>query len=685
MDDGARGPIPPDLEAEGDGAEAAGRLRRLARARLQGGVAYVVVSALAFLLLAQVAPPGPTALLFCLLWGLDAAERTTLRRLQHAPPHRLADAAAARRAFAAGALNALAISVGLWLIWRDGGDDARPVVTAMLFCQAVYGALAYAPHPALNLLRQGALITALGAIELGTLAARWPDLGPATLGDLGSGAMTAVMLGIIFVHMHAQTQRRDRALRELREARREAERRSRTLEQVRDSAEQAALHDALTGLPNRRYLERRMADLAASDDPEAPAELAMLLIDLDRFKGINDTLGHDAGDAVLRRMADILRDSVREGDFVARLGGDEFVVLLPSDPDGRAADSLARRLIAAARAPVPYGDQLCRFGASVGLARAPRSEARLDTLLVRADIALYRAKARGRGRAERFSEALQAEVVAARRLGDDILRGLEAGEFAPFHQPVLHAADGTVAAVEAVARWRHPERGLLGPGAFLEAAAETGALAEIDRAILARALADRAGWAAAGLAPPPLSVNVSAARLADPDLAEEVAAARLPPGALIFELGDAAGAAAADERVRWTLDRLTGLGVELEVDDFGVGPISVAALAALGARRIKVDRRFVAPLTEAPERRALVAALVDLARSLGLGVVAEGVETEAQAEILRAMGCERLQGYAFAPPMSADRLADWLRARPAAAPAPALTPAEAAYIRAARI
>lgn len=684
-----------DATRQGDSASAGccgdpASLRRHAALRSGAPLAYAIGFGCAAALLLSVAPASIVLPVLLAAAAAEVIERRVLRRLSGWGPDQFSGSGALLRVRLSGLANTAVVTLGLLLIWRAGGPGSAPLVAAMALCLSVYTALANVNVPCLHGVRQTAMLGIVAVVNVAPLAAEWRSPPALATSQAIASLMLVVMLAVIYFYMHVINQRRGAGVAALRAARSEAEARLAQLERVRRDAETAAMHDALTGMANRRYLARHLEDIGAAD--EGPAEIALLLIDLDRFKAINDTLGHAAGDAVLREISDRLRAALVPGAFAARIGGDEFVIVLASDRVRDAADRLADRVIEAARRPVPFDDQLCRLGASVGVAVTPRPEAQLDRLLSAADLALYRAKARGRSRTEHFSPALHLEMVEARRLGDDILRGLEADEFLPHHQPVIDAASGAVAAVEAMARWAHPDRGLLSPSAFLTAAAEIGALAEIDRIVMRRALEDRAGWAAAGLVPPSLSVNVSAARLAEPDLAAEVAAAALPPGALVFELGEAADAAVRDERVRWTLDRLAELGVETEVDDFGAGAASAATLALLRPRRVKIDRSFVAPMLETPARRALVAALADLGRSLGLGVTAEGVETRAHAEALRALGCSRLQGYAFAPPMSAAAMADWLHRDAAAGGADpgaeavraTLTPPGAAYIRTAR-
>jgi diguanylate cyclase (GGDEF)-like protein len=300
------------------------------------------------------------------------------------------------------------------------------------------------------------------------------------------------------------------------------EARNRDLETAQKRIEYNALHDSLTGLANRRYLDD-MLNEHASKFQRGEEVAGLLHIDLDRFKQINDTLGHAAGDAMLVHAAQVLRRNTRPGDFVARVGGDEFVVLClrpTGDEEGntRYLASLANRIIDEMQQPVGYEGHECRFGVSIGIASDADSMADPRRLLVNADIALYRAKSRGRNRYQFFNDALQAEITSTKRIADEILSGIERGEFIAHYQPQFDASTLEVVGVEALARWRHPTQGLLPPAAFMKIAEELNVVDTIDRMILEQTLLDLAAWRAAGLPIPKASVNVSARRLRDEEL-----------------------------------------------------------------------------------------------------------------------------------------------------------------------
>ena len=640
-------------------------LRRHGRARGGMKAVFVAVAATTFLLSLQIAPAAACVAALGAALLAESAERLALGVMARWPARRRGRPWALRLAAALGIMNTLVLAGCLAALAEAGGPAAAPLVAAAALSLSASMALVHLEMPRLNLMRQAAML----AVVLASWAQEAAADVPGARLTLAAIVMLAAILAIIYAHLHSQAERRRRIQAELFRARREAERRSETLERVRDAAERESLHDPLTGLPNRRYLEQTLARLECRGElpPPEARHLAVLVVDLDRFKAINDTLGHDAGDHVLRRMADVMRDSVREGDFVARTGGDEFVILAPCGRARSVAEGIARRLIERAREPVDYRGHACRLGATVGIAMGPRLGLDARRLIAQADIALYRAKRLGRGRAEFFSQKLQRAMAAERRLADDIFRGLEAGEFAPFYQPQLRAGDLSVFGLEAVARWRHPHRGVLPPGAFLTAASEAGALAEIDRMILHRVLVDREALAARGTPPPRMSVNAGVARLTDPKLAAELARAGLPPGALAMELSDVQDLTKDEEALRWAMERLAGLGVDVDLAGFGCGPATVGTLARLRPRRLKLDRRLGCAAADAPERRRMLRAVVELADALGVGVIAEGVETPEQMRMMREIGCEALQGFAIAAPMCLDGVERWLEARGAGA------------------
>ena len=422
----------------------------------------------------------------------------------------------------------------------------------------------------------------------------------------------------------------------------------------------AALHDPLTGLPNRRYLDEKLAGYAEASRRDGTS-LAVLQVDLDRFKQINETLGHAAGDAVLRHVAGVLLHSVTAADFVARVSGDEFVLVCVGSELG-AIETLARRLIAELERPLVFQGRECWFGASIGIAASGGAQARPDELLVNADIALYRAKKLGRGSHAFFSTEMQREIVRYKATSDGVLAGLKRGEFVPYYQPQISADSAEIVGVEALARWRHPVEGILPPSRFLQVADDLGVSDALDRAILEHAIADYRRWQAAGVTVPKLSVNVSARRLLDRDLIRSVSQLDLPSGVLSFELLESVFLDEVDETIAWNIDMLKEVGIDIELDDFGSGHASIVGLVKLGPDAIKIDRELVTSITVDQTRCALVRSIVEICRSLGTRVVAEGVETAAQADLLHSLGCDALQGYHFAKPMPADALVQFFRA-----------------------
>ena len=313
------------------------------------------------------------------------------------------------------------------------------------------------------------------------------------------------------------------------------EARNAELEAARADIEYNSLHDFLTRLPNRMYLERALAEHAARC-AKSGGGVALLQVDLDGFKQINDTLGHSAGDAMLVHTAETISRHLRSGDFVARTGGDEFVVVCTADEGVAGLDELARRIIEDVSRPIVHDGHECRLGMSIGIASAYGADVGRQRLLIDADLALYRAKSLGRNRFEFYTAALQAEIVNAKRVGDSIIGGLERHEFIPYFQPQVDSRSHEIVGVEALARWRHPTRGVLAPAEFIEIAEELAVIAAIDRAVLEGALACHRRWRVEGLQPPRLSVNVSLRRLHEEGLIDTLAALDIAPGELSFEL-----------------------------------------------------------------------------------------------------------------------------------------------------
>ena len=434
---------------------------------------------------------------------------------------------------------------------------------------------------------------------------------------------------------------------------------------VRAEAQRAlahqALHDALTGLPNRVLLDDRIKQ-ALTRAARQEGRVAVLLMDLDEFKVINDGLGHLAGDEVLVEVAHRLVGCVRPEDTVARFGGDEFVIVCEV-ADAVVATTLGERTLTALQAPFRVQDMDIVVTASIGLVVAD-SGATPDELLRDADAAMYHAKDRGRSRIEMFDHDLRDRAASKLQSAIELRGALEHGELEVFYQPIVAIADARPLGVEALVRWRHPARGLVSPAEFIPLAEETGMIVPIGLWVLQEALRQRAEWEAELPlhAPLRLSVNLSARQLSEPELLDNITAALsthgTDPSSLILEITESVLMHDSDSLS--TLNAIHDLGVALHVDDFGTGYSSLAYLKTLPVDVLKIDRAFVDGLGTDADDHAIVTAVIALARALSLGVVAEGVETETQLEVLRELGCDEGQGYLFARPMPYDELTDWI-------------------------
>ena len=416
-----------------------------------------------------------------------------------------------------------------------------------------------------------------------------------------------------------------------------------------------ALHDPLTGLANRTLLRDHLQGALARAS-RRPGTLAVLFLDLDRFKLVNDSLGHDAGDQLLREVAARLQALVRAGDTVARLGGDEFVVLTEDLVDLDEPVRLARRIKEAFTAPVAIGASEVFTSASIGIAVADH-DSDADGLLRDADAAMYLAKARGRDRYERFDEGLRTEATQKLQMENTLRRSMEVDGLRVHYQPEVDLATGRVVGMEALARWEHPVLGLLDAGAFIELAEETGLIVDLGTWVLHEACRQAGRWRAERAEPFAVRVNLSARQLVQPDLVDVVVealhASALPASSLCLEITETA---LMDDPVLAlaVLDQLHALGVHLAIDDFGTGYSSLAYLKRFPVDVLKVDRSFVDGLGDDAEDTAIVTAVVSMSRALGLQVVAEGVETERQLDELRRLGCDRAQGFLFSPARPAD-------------------------------
>ena len=430
------------------------------------------------------------------------------------------------------------------------------------------------------------------------------------------------------------------------------------LERLTEDLRHLAFHDPLTGLANRALLGQRIEHSLTRRSRSPESATAVLVLDLDDFKTVNDTMGHDAGDRLLEQAADNLRRTCRTEDTVARLGGDEFAVLL-EDATPMSALAMAARLVRALQEPMPVEDRVMRPLASVGISLADREQDR-STLLAEADVAMYAAKAKGGNGYELFDPQQHASVLALHRLDRDVKEAQDRGELRLVYQPVMHLPTMQVVGVEALVRWDHPERGLVPPTEFIPLAEANGTIDRLGRWVLEQACRQRVAWAAERPDLPPLSmaVNVSPLQLADGDFAVDatriVRAAGLSPADVVLEVTESALAREGDLVAR--LFELRAAGFQIALDDFGTGYSALSQLRGLPLDIVKIDRSFVAGIAREPEEWALTTAIVRLANSLRKTTLAEGVELGAQLAHLRSLGCEHAQGYLFARPMPPEEL-----------------------------
>jgi len=435
-------------------------------------------------------------------------------------------------------------------------------------------------------------------------------------------------------------------------------------EQMRNENEHLALHDGLTRLPNRRYFDRHIdARLRAAEAGQGPRDCVLIQIDLDHFKHVNDTLGHEAGDQVLIRVADLLRHTLQADDFAARLGGDEFCLLLAPGTTEVRARTIVERLRRGLDEPLRYRGHPCRISASFGVVIADDMTDLAEELQLYADAALYRAKSAGRDRVEIFAHALAEQMHLDRQLAAQFHWAFEKDEFEPWFQPQVCASDLSLVGVEVLVRWRHPERGLMTPEAFLRVARELQIVAEIDRVVMEKTAEVLDRLEGAGIVVPRISFNVCAGRLRDPSLplaARKVARDRTRVALELLETGNWQE---EGNDFRESLARLRAQGIEIEIDDFGSGQTSIVGLMEIRPSALKIDRRIVAAMRRDTQDAGLVRQIVQIARSLGITTIAEGVETAAQAETLRTIGCDRMQGFFIAPPLDEAGLRAFMIAR----------------------
>jgi diguanylate cyclase (GGDEF)-like protein len=411
-----------------------------------------------------------------------------------------------------------------------------------------------------------------------------------------------------------------------------------------------ARHDALTGLPNRVLLRERMAQ--ESDHGARGDSLAVLCLDLDHFKHVNDTFGHPVGDALLCAAAERLRTSIRDEDIVVRLGGDEFAIVQIGAEQPRQATSLAERLIEALSQPFQLGANQVTVGTSVGIALDTRRGADAETLLKNADMALYRAKADRRGTYRFFEPIMDMQMQVRHALETDLRKALANAEFELFFQPVLNAQTRALSGFEALIRWRHKQRGLVPPMEFIPLAEEIGLIVPLGDWVVQEACRQAATWPNCIT----VAVNLSPAQFKNPHLATTIRgalkASGLSPDRLILEITESVLLQDTPATLR-ILDRLHSLGLSIALDDFGTGYSSIGYLRSFPFDTLKIDRSFIHDLGIKPDALAIVHTIVDLGRALGMSVIAEGVETTDQLATLQAERCTEVQGYLFSEPLPA--------------------------------
>lgn len=441
----------------------------------------------------------------------------------------------------------------------------------------------------------------------------------------------------------------------LRHAKSETEKQNIALAAAHAEMEHLSNHDALTDLPNRRMLAsyRKQVRQRRID---GQLRSAVLHIDLDRFKQINDKFGHAAGDAVLCHVADILRRASTPNSIIARVGGDEFVIFIDHAPHDALLGYWARSLVQEARRPFMFEGNQCRFGFSIGIAVDDGTTHDDTALFENADLALYRAKEEGRGQLRFYSPDLKTAAITRRQCADDILAGIDQGQFQCVYQPQYACKTLEIIGAEALVRWDHPTRGRLAPDAFMEVAEDLDIVAKIDQAVFEIALEDSRKWRSAGRYIPQISVNVSAKRLLDPMLPMRIAHLANEEQRFAFELLESVFLDDAEETLQINLEAMRGFGVAIEVDDFGTGHASMLGLLNLRPSRLKIDRQLIIPLLDNKQQRQLVASIIEIGHVLGIAVVAEGVETQDHIDILSALECDYLQGYGLARPMDAQAL-----------------------------
>ena len=433
-------------------------------------------------------------------------------------------------------------------------------------------------------------------------------------------------------------------------------------EQAEARAHFLATHDDLTGLPNRLVFGQAVSD-AVKVARRYGQEFAVMFVDLDRFKIINDTLGHAAGDFLLAEVANRLRQCVRESDAVARVGGDEFTILLREVSDARQITTVARKILSTVVKPLTIHGQECRVTASIGISLFPSDAQDEETLVRNADAAMYAAKQEGRNDFRFHSPEIKTQSIERLMLETSLRRALERNELLLYYQPKRDLGRGGIAGVEALLRWQHPDLGLLQPSRFIPLAEETGLIVPIGKWVLNTACAQNMAWQRQGLPAIRIAVNLSPRQFADPNLLHDIRAALeksgMPAQLLELEITESMVMQNVERTVR-VLEAIRSLGITLAIDDFGTGYSSMSLVKKFPIDVLKIDRSFVREIMNDSEDKAIADAIISLGRALNLTVVAEGVETAEQEAFLRAHNCDEIQGYLISRPVPADEFAAFL-------------------------
>jgi diguanylate cyclase (GGDEF)-like protein len=418
--------------------------------------------------------------------------------------------------------------------------------------------------------------------------------------------------------------------------------------------EYLAAHDALTGLLNRGQIDR-VLHVAVAEAASFNQQLGLILLDLDEFKPINDSLGHAAGDAVLKKVAERIGAILRPGDIAGRLGGDEFIVVMPSVEHEADVKTVAERILESMAAPLQFEGHEIVPKASIGYALFPIAGSDVEALMAAADLAMYNAKRTGRGKVSEFSDQLRAEAERTRAVEQGLRDAFSERQFEVHYQTIHSARDGRVSAIEALVRWRNPERGILEPEEFLQDVRRTGRMTALTHLVMSEALAQFSVWRAAELAPSAIHINISEEFLSQPEAASTVARALrahgVRPTEVVLELTEEVQM--EDARIRAATEALHKVGIGLAIDDFGVGVVSLRELWSPYIGMVKLDGEVVREALASNDRLAVLASLSELCRSMGKTLVAEGVETEDMATMLRAAGFDLLQGFLFDRPRPA--------------------------------